>query len=78
MNLIKKRLPLKQKELKRTKRERTKEMRNATTTTTTTNNLNYLELAYQQMHGISYDELLELQAETGLSIGQLEFMYYNL
>lgn len=53
-------------------------MRKATTTTTTTNNLNYLELAYQQIHGISYDELLELQAETGLSIGQLEFMYYNL
>ena len=42
------------------------------------NTLNYLELAYQQIHGLTYDELLELQAETGLSIGQLEFMYYNL
>ena len=42
------------------------------------NTLNYLDLAYQQMHGISYDELLELQTETGLSIEQLEFMYYKL
>lgn len=42
------------------------------------NTLNYLELAYQQMQGLTYDELLELQAETGLSIAQLEFMYYNL
>lgn len=42
------------------------------------NTLNYRELAYQQMHGLSYDELLELQTLTGLSIQQLEFMYYNL
>lgn len=42
------------------------------------NTLNYKDLAYQQMQGLSYDELLELQAETGLSIQQLEFMYYNL
>lgn len=42
------------------------------------NTLNYKELAYQQMHGLTYDELLELQAETGLSIEQIEFMYYNL
>lgn len=42
------------------------------------NTLNYLELAYQQMQGLTYDELLELQAETGLSIEQLEYMYYNL
>ena len=51
------------------KNERTKEM---------SNTLNYLDLAYQQMHGISYDELLELQTETGLSSEQLEFMYYKL
>lgn len=52
-----------------TNKERTKEM---------SNTLNYLDLAYQQIHGISYDELLELQTETGLSIEQLEFMYYKL
>ncbi len=42
------------------------------------NTLNFRDLAYQKMQGISYDELLELQTETGLSIQQLEFMYYNL
>ena len=47
-------------------------------TKTMSNTLNYRDLAYQQMHGLSYDELLELQTETGLSIQQLEFMYYNL
>ena len=47
-------------------------------TKTMSNTLNYRELDYQQMHCISYDELLELQTLTGLSIQQLEFMYYNL
>ena len=42
------------------------------------NTLNFRELAYQKMNGLDYEELLELQAETGLSIQQLEFMYYNL
>lgn len=42
------------------------------------NTLNYRDLAYQQMQGLTYDELLELQTETGLSIEQIEFMYYNL
>ena len=42
------------------------------------NSLNFRELAYQKMKGLDYDELLQLQAETGLSIQQLEFMYYNL
>lgn len=42
------------------------------------NNINFRDLAYQKMHGLDYDELLQLQAETGLSINQLEFMYYNL
>ena len=42
------------------------------------NSLNYRDLAYQKMQGISYDELLELQSETGISIQQLEFMYYSL
>lgn len=42
------------------------------------NTLNFRELAYQKMHGLNYDELLELQTETGLSIEQIEFMYYNL
>lgn len=69
MNLIKKGSGSNEKNKNGLKEERTKEM---------SNTLNYLELAYQQIHGISYDELLELQAETGLSIGQLEFMYYNL
>ncbi len=42
------------------------------------NTLNYRDLAYQKMNGIDYDELLQLQTETGISIQQLEFMYYNL
>ncbi len=42
------------------------------------NTLNFRDLAYQKMQGLNYDELLELQTETGLSIQQLEFMYYNL
>lgn len=42
------------------------------------NSLNFRELAYQKMKGLDYDELLQLQAETGLSIQQLEFMYYSL
>jgi len=42
------------------------------------NALNYRDLAYQKIKGLNYDELLELQTETGLSIQQLEFMYYNL
>lgn len=42
------------------------------------NSLNYRDLAYQKMMGLDYDELLQLQTETGLSIQQLEFMYYNL
>ena len=42
------------------------------------NTHNFRELAYQKMNGLDYEELLELQAETGLSIQQLEFMYYNL
>lgn len=42
------------------------------------NTLNYRDLAYQKIRGLNYDELLELQSETGLSIQQLEFMYYNL
>lgn len=44
----------------------------------TTNALNYRDLAYQKMRGLNYDELLELQSETGLTINQLEYMYYNL
>ena len=42
------------------------------------NTLNYRDLAYQKMKGLDYEELLQLQAETGISIQQLEFMYYNL
>lgn len=42
------------------------------------NSLNFRDIAYQKMNGLDYDELLQLQAETGLSIQQLEFMYYNL
>ena len=42
------------------------------------NSLNFRELAYQKMKGLDYDELLQLQTETGLSIQQLEFMYYNI
>lgn len=42
------------------------------------NSLNFRDMAYQKMNGLDYDELLQLQAETGLSIQQLEFMYYNL
>lgn len=45
---------------------------------TMANTLNFRDMAYQKMHGLDYDELLQLQAETGLSIQQLEFMYYNL
>ena len=45
---------------------------------TMANTLNFRDLAYQKMKGLDYDELLQLQAETGLSIQQLEFMYYNL
>lgn len=39
--------------------------------------INYTMKAAHSMTGIDYDELLQLQAETGLSIRQLEFMYYN-
>ncbi len=42
------------------------------------NTINFRDLAYQKMRGLNYDELLELQTETGLSIQQLEYMYYNL
>ena len=42
------------------------------------NPINFRDLAYQKMNGIDYDELLQLQAETGLSLSQLEYMYYNL
>ena len=42
------------------------------------NTLNYRDLAYQQMHGLNYDELLELQTETGFSIEYLEHMYYRI
>ena len=45
---------------------------------TMANSLNFREMAYQKMMGLDYDELLQLQSETGLSIQQLEFMYYNL
>lgn len=41
------------------------------------NTFNYQKLAAEKMKGLDYDELLALQAETGLSIKQIEFMYYN-
>lgn len=41
------------------------------------NTLNYRDLAFESVKGLDYDELLELQAETGLSIRQLEYMYYK-
>ena len=41
------------------------------------NTLNYRDLAYNSVKGLDYDEMLELQAETGLSIKQIEFMYYR-
>lgn len=41
------------------------------------NTLNYRDLAFRSVRGLDYDELLELQAETGLSIRQLEYMYYK-
>ncbi len=41
------------------------------------NNFNYLRKAAQSLSGIDYDELLLLQTETGLSIKQLEYMYYH-
>lgn len=41
------------------------------------NTLNYRDLAYNSVKGLDYDEMLELQAETGLSIRQIEFMYYR-
>lgn len=42
-----------------------------------TENFNYLELAKQKMNGLTYDELLELQTETGLELSTLENMYYS-
>ena len=41
------------------------------------NTLNYRDLAYNSVKGLDYDEMLELQAETGLSIRLIEFMYYR-
>jgi hypothetical protein len=38
---------------------------------------NYRAKAASSMVGLDYEELLQLQAETGLSIRQLEYMYYN-
>lgn len=40
--------------------------------------INHRDLAFNNMQGIDYDELLQLQAETGLSLAQMEFMYYTL
>ena len=40
-------------------------------------NFNYVRKAASEMNGLDYEELLLLQAETGLSIRQLEYMYYN-
>ena len=40
-------------------------------------NFNYLKKAANAMSGLDYEELLQLQTETGLSIRQLEYMYYN-
>lgn len=39
--------------------------------------INHRDLAYNNIQGLDYDEMLELQAETGLSIAQMEFMYYK-
>lgn len=39
--------------------------------------INHRDLAYNNIQGLDYDEMLELQAETGLSIAQMEFMYYR-
>ncbi len=41
------------------------------------NTLNYRDFAFISVRGLDYDELLELQAETGLSIRQLEYIYYK-
>ena len=35
------------------------------------------EATCRRMQGMDYEEMLELQAETGLTIRQIEFMYYN-
>ena len=39
--------------------------------------INHRDLAYNNIQGLDYDEMLELQAETGLSIAQMEYMYYK-
>lgn len=56
----------------------TKRIDNSKNYNTMANTINFRDLAYQKMRGLNYDELLELQTETGLSIQQLEYMYYNL
>lgn len=40
-------------------------------------NINYRDLAFNNIQGLDYEEMLELQAETGLSLAQIEFMYYK-
>lgn len=69
MNFLKKKVAGSNKKNRNDKQRKGKRMNNT---------LNYRDLAYQQMQGLTYDELLELQTETGLSIEQIEFMYYNL
>lgn len=39
--------------------------------------INYRDLALNNIQGLDYEEMLELQAETGLSLAQMEFMYYK-
>lgn len=70
MNLIKKRFPAQTKRIEMTNKQRKGKMME--------NTLNYRDLAYQSMNGLNYDELLELQTETGFSIEYLEHMFYNL
>lgn len=39
--------------------------------------INHRDLAFNNLQGLDYEEMLELQAETGLSLAQMEFMYYK-
>lgn len=39
--------------------------------------INHRDLAFNNIQGLDYEEMLELQAETGLSLAQMEFIYYK-